>query len=171
MQGGGVFNNRFKGECKTNILSLTFYGNNAGIHGGAVAEYNLFGTCSTNVRNTLFSQNTNDTSDTSLFSEFYTHNSSIEINYCVIQLDTQKYKIGIYNKLTGLNNLYSSDANVDFKNTNDWKGNDGIWGTSDDGLIPTNTITNNGGDSKGTTVQDINNATRGTNPDIGASEH
>lgn len=89
----------------------------------------------------------------------------------MIQLDTQKYEIGIYNKLTGLNNLYLSGAKVDFKNTNNWKGNDGIWGTSDDGLIPTNTITNNRGDSKGSTGQDITNATRGTKPDIGASEH
>ncbi len=173
VQGGAIFNNAYKGRCRTGIESSTLYANNAGMHGGAVAEYNFSGECQTFGGNSLFCRNSSDGSDTSMFSEFYTLNSTyaIGMNYSVIQLDTQKHAIGSYNDISG-NDLNFSGAYVTFQNTNNLIGNDGIWGTSVDGLIPTNAITKNKGAGHLSTGRDITGATRSrTNPDIGAYEH
>jgi predicted outer membrane repeat protein len=122
--GGAIYNDNIETE-EVEVINCTFFGNLADDYGGAVYNYDSDITITNSI---LWADSAGTNGD-----EIYNNSSTPTVTYCCVE--------GGY---SGTGNT-SSDLN--FVDDTDPDGTDNDWGTSDDGLIPTdNNVVDSGND-------------------------
>jgi hypothetical protein len=162
--GGGMYN---EDDSLPTVINCTFFANDADDDGGGICNWDG---CDATLYNCIFWGNTAQGGD----GEIYNHDSEPTFSYCDIEGSLNGDKCGGDDSNDGGHN---DNDYPEFVNSSDPNGADDTWGTSDDGLIPTEEDVVDEGDDDTVDEYDIETDIKGddriidNHVDMGAYEY